>query len=279
MVSLYFGLPGCGKTTMLAKLAYDAAYKKKSPYKHIYGNIALSGIDKYVQIKSSDLGSYMLIDALILIDEGSLQFDNRDYKNFTKNFVEFFLLHRHFNVDVAIFIQKYDAVDVKIRNIADRVYYLHKSFLTGWYKTIVWRIPYGIMIPSKNDSGSSKYGEIIQGYYKPPVLSRLLTPNLKRKKYYPYFDSWDRPEYPPLPSGRFSSQLAHNIFTLGNVKAHLDNCPRWQFFKRKRLQKLFDDISKTVDNMSVKNDNNGVTAIVPDSGNSVTADIIKSINI
>ena len=49
MLSLYFGLPGCGKTTMLTSLAYKASFSKKSPYKHIYGNISLTGIPRYYQ--------------------------------------------------------------------------------------------------------------------------------------------------------------------------------------------------------------------------------------
>ena len=225
MVKLYFGLPGCGKTTMLAKLAYDGAFKKKSPYKYIYGNISLTGIPNYTQIKADDLGKYMLEDCLILIDEGSLCFDSRDYKNFSKAFVQFFMLHRHYNADVCIFTQGWDAVDKKIRLVCDRVYYIHKSFLTGWYKSIVWRIPYGILSPSK-DSNGDKYGEIIQGYYKPPILTRIFTPNLKRKKYYPYFDSWERPELPALPEDRRIKQLEHNRYTYDNLCKMYKSCKR-----------------------------------------------------
>ena len=43
-VYLYFGLPGSGKTTMLAKKAYDASFARKPKYKNIYGNIDLVGI-------------------------------------------------------------------------------------------------------------------------------------------------------------------------------------------------------------------------------------------
>lgn len=243
MVSVYFGLPGCGKTTMLAKLAYDACYKKRSPYKQVYGNIALTGIKNYIQIQATDLGKYMLEDCLILIDEGTLQFDSRDYKNFSKAFVEFFMLHRHYNADVAIFTQGWDAIDKKIRLVCDRVYYLHKSFLTGWYKTIVWRIPYGILIPSK-DSNGDKYGEIIQGYYKPPVLVRLFTPNLKRPRYYPYFDSWERKELPPLPAIRKIDQQQHNQFTYDNLCKMLEKTPKYRYFKRKKLTKIIGNAKK-----------------------------------
>ena len=39
-VSLYFGLPGCGKTTMLAKLAMDGLHSGR--YKNVYSNVALN---------------------------------------------------------------------------------------------------------------------------------------------------------------------------------------------------------------------------------------------
>lgn len=251
MVSLYFGLPGCGKTTMYAKLAYQAAYSKKSRYQHIYGNIALTGIDKYIQIDTNDLGKYNLENALILIDEGILHFNSRDYKSFSKAFTEFFLLHRHFNVDVAIFSQSAEGADKRIRDIADRCYYIFKTPLTGSFRSIVWRIPYGIGFSDKKDNGNVNYGEIVQGYYKPPLLTRIFTPNLYRRKYYPYFDSWEKPDWPPLPSARFNKQLAHNIFTLGNVKAKLDDTPKYMIFRRKKLSRLYNDIQQSIDNLSI----------------------------
>lgn len=247
MVSTYFGLPGSGKTTMLAKLAYDAAYKKKSPYSHIYGNIALTGIPNYTKIEASDLGQYMLEDCLILIDEGTLQFDNRDYKNFAKNFSEFFLLHRHYRADVAIFTQQWDGLDKRIRVVCDRVYYLHKGFLTGWYKTIVWRIPFGILIPDKHADNGDKYGEIVQGYYKPPLLSRLFTPNLKRRKYYPYFDSWERKQLPPLPAIRYADQYNHNVYSRDHLVERINSLSNIHFLKKRQLKKLLKNFEKTLD--------------------------------
>ena len=91
MISLYFGLPGCGKTTMFAKLAFDASRSKR--YKHVYGNVSLSGIKNYTQITADMLGQYDLSDCLILIDEATVYFDNRDYKNFNKKLREWVLLH------------------------------------------------------------------------------------------------------------------------------------------------------------------------------------------
>lgn len=246
MVSMYFGLPGCGKTTMYAKLAYDAAFKRHTPYDHIYGNIALTGIPNYIQINVNDLGTHMLEKCLILIDEGTVQFDNRDYKNFSKNFVEFFMTHRHYECDIAIFCQSYNGVDKKIRSVCDKLYYLHKGTFTGFYKTKVWRIPYDIIIPDKKDTGSAHLGEIIEGYCKPPLLARLFTPSLKRKKYYPYFDSWEKKDLPALPAERLSNQKLHNRIAINNLDKRIESLPKRKFLEKRKLKILRKNFSKAL---------------------------------
>ena len=199
MVSLYFGLPGCGKTTLLTAMAYK--FRKLRKYKHIYSNIPIA-IDNVTFIKNEYIGRYDLSDSLILIDEASLYADSRDYKNFSKDKLEFFLLHRHYNVDIVLFTQQWDGVDRKIRVITDRVYYVFKSHLLPMLLTNYYRIPYGIIIPNpKKEPNSASLGEIIQGYCKPSLLTRIFCPKLFRPRYYKYFDSWEAPELPKLPDG------------------------------------------------------------------------------
>lgn len=209
-ISLYFGLPGCGKTTMLTKIACVTSRRidrdRRCPYNVIYGNIPLSGIDHYVQIDFDDLGKYDIRDALILIDEATLEVDNRDYKSFKDHSKRFFLLHRHYNVDICLFTQQWDAVDKKIRVITDRVYYMYKKgFLRHWF-TRMYRVPYGIIIPDSKKSDGDKLGEIIQGYCRPSLLVRLFSPRLYRPKYYKYFDSWEAPKLPDLSQKPFLSK-------------------------------------------------------------------------
>lgn len=206
-VSLYFGLPGCGKTTMLAKLAYDGlnpnpfkklVYKlfKKPLYKNVYGNVRLS-IPGYTYIDNECIGQYELTDALILIDEATLFAHNRSYKTFPTYLLDFFVQHRHANVCICLFSQSWESLDKRIREITDRVYYIYKTPISGKCISNMYRIPYGIIIPDKN--AGDKYGQIIQGYCKPHFLIRLFSPKLHRKKYYKYFDSWERTPLPPLP--------------------------------------------------------------------------------
>lgn len=196
-ISIYFGLPGCGKTTLMTSLALDAVASKR--YSNVYCNVRIA-VPGVTFIDNSCIGKYNLHDGILLIDEATIFADSRDFKAFSKDKVEYFLLHRHFNVDIALFCQQWDAVDRKIRTITDRVYYVYKGKLLGWWITSYYRIPYGIIIPDPNKANGEKLGEIVQGYAKPHILYRLLfTKRLYRPKYYVYFDSWERPYREELP--------------------------------------------------------------------------------
>lgn len=200
-VQLFFGLPGCGKTTLMASFAYKAVMGKK--YDHVYSNVHMS-IPGVIYIDNDCIGKYDIYDGLLLIDEATLFADNRAFKEFDKGKLMYFLEHRHFNVDIILFTQQWDGVDRKIRVITDRVYYVYKRGLLGRWFTKYYRIPYGIIIPDpKKAQGGEKLGEIIQGYCKPSFLIRLFSPRIFRPRWYKYFDSWERPALPELP-GRYS---------------------------------------------------------------------------
>lgn len=196
-VSLFFGLPGAGKTTLMAyRIIKDL---KSGKYEKVYGNVHMN-INGYTFIDNDCIGKYDLSNCAIHIDEATLFADSRDFKNFGRDRLEYFLEHRHYNVDISLYTQQWDGVDRKIRVITDRVFYVYKGMLFGKWFTSFYRIPYGIIIPDpRKDKSSEKLGEIVQGYCKPNILIRLFSPRLYRPKYYQYFDSWERKVLPKLP--------------------------------------------------------------------------------
>lgn len=197
-ISLFFGLPGCGKTTILTSIAYKELHKRKSKYEHIYSNVGLA-IDGLIYIDNSCIGRYDIRNALILIDESTLFANSREYMQFSKDLLQYMVMHRHYNVDIIFFSQRWDSMDKNIRTITDRVYYVYKGLLLGTWFTRYYKIPYGIIIPSGKKQDGEKLGDIIQGYCKPPFLTRLFSPWVFRPRYYKYFDSWDCPKLKPLP--------------------------------------------------------------------------------
>lgn len=196
-VSLYFGLPGSGKTSIMVSKAIKAV--KSGRYRYVYCNVRIS-VFGVTYIDNDCIGKYDLHDCLILIDEATLFADNRDHKNFSKDKIEYFLLHRHYNADVMLFTQQWDGIDKKIRVITDRVYYVYKGFWTRHWFTKCYRIPYGIIIPDpRNKSSGEKLGDIVQGYCKPNIIVRLFSQWIYRPALYQYFDSWQRTPLPALP--------------------------------------------------------------------------------
>lgn len=188
----YFGLPGCGKTTTLASLALKAA--KSGRYRNIYSNVRLA-IPGVVTVPFEVFGVYELRDCLFLIDEAMIVCGDRDHKNFGKEKLKEFMMHRHKDCDIVLFSQEADGVDKKIRSITDRMYYVKKGLITRKWISSIYKIPYDVAFPESGDH----IGDVIMGYKKPPLLTRIFAKRLWRPRYYKYFDSWESDPLPPLP--------------------------------------------------------------------------------
>lgn len=229
-ISLYFGLPGCGKTTWLTKLALDAV--RKGSYAHVYTNVGLN-VPGVTIIDNQCIGQFELENCLLLIDEATLFADSRDFKNFSKGRLEYFLEHRHRCADIVLFTQQWDGVDRKIRVITDRVYYVYKGLILGHWFSSCWRVPYGILFPDPKKTGE-KLGEIVQGYSKPNLFVRLFAKRIFRPMYYKYFDSWELQKLPPLPD--YYQPVANNFYTAPVLRAWMNSSKRL-FRRTKRLRK------------------------------------------
>ena len=182
MIKAYFGVPGCGKSTILVR-----EYKKnKRRYDHIYTiNIQIRGVQ---MISKEDLEKYKFKNTLILWDEITMDADNREFKTFSKELRDFFLLHRHLGCDIIYATQNFENVDKKVRDLTSELWYMSKSvvpFLKSF--TSAKRIYRSINI---NEHTS----ELTLGYRFCNFIESLFVSNFKlvfRPIYYRYFDTHD----------------------------------------------------------------------------------------
>lgn len=182
MIKCYFGVPGVGKSTILAR-----EYRKnRKRYDHIYTiNIQLKGVE---MITKDDLEKYKFKNTLILWDEITMDADNREFKSFSKDLRDFFILHRHLGCDLIYATQNFENVDKKVRDLTCELWYMSKSvvpFLRNF--TTAKRIYRQVNI---NEHTS----DLTLGYRFCNFLESIFVSNLKivpRFFYYRYFDTHD----------------------------------------------------------------------------------------
>ncbi len=120
---MVFGKKGSGKTTFLAKTAYQYL-KKGYP---VYSTESIPGVIKF---DVSEIGYVTFPEnSVILIDEVGMIWDNRQFKNFKTEVRDYFKFQRHERHIVYLFSQTFD-IDVKLRNLTDGMYLCVCKF--GW---------------------------------------------------------------------------------------------------------------------------------------------------
>lgn len=189
MITCYFGVPGCGKTTLLTSIAQKELRrisKGKSKYKHVLTNFYCDGCER---VSMDNIGVFDIEDSLILFDEITLEADSRDFKSFEQTKKLFFTLHRHVGCDIIYFCQDFSRVDKTIRNLTFDLWYCTKSifpFLSEF--TLCRRI-------FRNININEYTSELVLGYrfakFSEIVFSHC-TKILFRRPWYKYFDSFDK---------------------------------------------------------------------------------------
>lgn len=190
MLTLYFGLPGCGKTTYAVYrmlLEQDKINRGVSCYDFILTNIQcnIPGV-RYAETLDW-LGSIAVRRCLIVWDESIVDFNSRKFKSFKDEWVYGFTQHRHYFQDWLFLSQRYDGLDAIIRALTEKIFYIHKGKFNKGISYIT-PVKFGIHIPKEIDSFNQ--GQIIQGHYQGNIIDRLCQEKIPRSLIYPYFDSF-----------------------------------------------------------------------------------------
>lgn len=177
IVSIYFGVPGSGKTTFAAYLARHDL-RRGIP---VWSNVPITGC--YQLDPKTDIGAYMICGGRVIIDEAGIEYNNRDFKDFSKKSLYFYKYHRHYQLAVDVFSQGFDDMDKKIRTLAQKLYVVKKGILPWFIHRRQIKKRVGINDMSK---------EIIDEYYFVPWSTKIIfSPPLWKM-----FNTISREEYP-----------------------------------------------------------------------------------
>ena len=128
-LSIWYGAPGVGKSTLAAFFALKALASGIP----VYSNMPIKGtyfFDKY------DIGRYLIENCLVLIDEAGVDYNSRNFKaNFTPEQIKWFKYHRHERAQVMIFSQGFDDMDKILRTLGTEMYVVRR----GIFRTITYR--------------------------------------------------------------------------------------------------------------------------------------------
>lgn len=222
---LCFGKKGCGKSTYLTKLALQ--YIKKGYT--VYSTEKIAGT---IFFNPKLIGQFNFPpESLVLIDEASTVFNNRDWKNFGLDKIAWFKLQRHNRVTIFMFSQVYNDIDLTLRNLVDELWLCKKYFrVFAVRRRIIKRITVG-SAGSTDQQGNQtsgivedyKFDSILYGSFKFTFIPR----------YVGFFDSFTLPDKQdfsgkPIPftdeqknlmSDRYYIKSLFKTF-LGSLKAH-----------------------------------------------------------
>lgn len=190
MITLYFGNPGCGKTTIACKLAVKA----RSQYKHVYTAFD-SRIKNVAPCELQGLGEWVFPrSSLIIADEAGIDFNSRAYQSMPQNQIRYFKRHRHLNHDWVVMSQSWDDYDITLRRMTDEMWYVYRIGPFSLARRVYKRI-----------TTDKETGQFIDCYKLANMLWLLIWPlqlgipfekKFKltfRPRYYKYFDSFDYP--------------------------------------------------------------------------------------
>ncbi len=150
VLDIYFGVPGCGKTTFAAWLAFWAMlgspirilldqiidkpwsrwladkWRLEKPV-DVFSNVFIRGTKLFRPLEQ--LGVHKIRDALVILDEAGLDFNSRNFKSFPDTCRHYFKKFRHERTHVVLFSQWYNDMDITIRNLKTNLYVVRPSLI------------------------------------------------------------------------------------------------------------------------------------------------------
>lgn len=189
MFRLFFGSPGCGKTTTAVQMIAKDLRKRKPEYDYHFANFEC-GIARPCVLHG--LGDWTFpVGSYVAVDEAGVVFNNRRWEKMSPELIQFFKEHRHYGVDMDFFSQSWEDCDATIRRLVDEVWHLKRL---GPF-TLCRRIKKKVDIDEKTH-------QPMDMYYKLKMIRRFLPFPFNditfkivfRPRYYKYFDTYQRKE-------------------------------------------------------------------------------------
>lgn len=214
---MIFGKKGAGKTTLLTKLAIK--YRKMGY--PVFSNVEIFGCEI---LHIEDIGVKRFpVNAVLLIDEASLIWDNRNFKSFRTDTVgRYFRLMRHEKNICYLCSQTFD-IDKKLRDMCDNMYLL--SNFMGWL-SVARRIKKTPTLhqPETDDSGSSKNEGFITEDFRFDLPSTWIFTYIPR--YIKFFNSFEIEKIDPVSRSRYKFLN----------EEYLQQLTRWKYYKLDQIR-------------------------------------------
>jgi len=178
---IMFGVPGSGKTTFAAKILRKSL-KRNIP---VFSNVPLKGA---YMLQKEDLGTYMVERATIILDEASIDFNNREYRNLSANINYFLRYHRHFKTDIYVFSQSSNDMDITFRRLCHEYYRIQRAIpFVPFFVAVKIRHYIGV----RNNNIEDIFEEVT-----PKILALFQNKYCFGPFYFSMFDSYQHKELP-----------------------------------------------------------------------------------